>query len=143
MYKWLKWLWVIFQNITKLLYIITVVKLLKHIFQADLSLLAALPPARHQYTLPNGIDHTLKRVVNGEGGHVPVTSDNLESSGNNDLIWLLRVQLAEALNLQVFHKKCLVELGPDYNIKTSTIQYGPYQYVKLPFLGSKFGCKTL
>ena len=56
--------------------------------------------------MSNGIDHIPKGMVNGDenGSRDLVQNGNSEIfCKENDLIWFLRVQLAEALNLQVIN----------------------------------------
>ena len=74
------------------------------LIKADICLLATLPPSRAQPSLSNGIDHTPKNPVNSRENDSSIMSlerNNEISSKDNDLVWFLRVQLAEALNLQV------------------------------------------
>ena len=66
--------------------------------------MSTLPPRRTQPSLPNGIDHIPKRMMNGDENScrdLALNDNNEPFSKENDLIWFLRVQLAEALNLQV------------------------------------------
>jgi len=71
--------------------------------EADINLLSTLPPSRIQPSLPNGIDHIPKGMVNGDNDasrDLNINDNNDIFCKDNDLIWFLRVQLAEALNLQ-------------------------------------------
>ena len=57
-----------------------------------------------QPSIPNGIDHIPKGMVNGDNDasrDLNINENNEIFCKDNDLIWFLRVQLAEALNLQV------------------------------------------
>merc|ERR1719510_1440979 len=71
--------------------------------EADICLLSTLPPSRTRPSLPNGLDHTPKNPLNSRENDSRMLSldiNNETPSKDNDLIWFLRVQLAEALNLQ-------------------------------------------
>ena len=92
-----------------------------------------MPPS-----LPNGIDHIPKGLVNGDNDasrDLNINDNNELFCKDNDLIWFLRVQLAEALNLQVHRFGCSNDFCIDKN-NFSVLSLKSLEYSFHIFIGS-------